>query len=98
MKKSWILGAALTVLVMSGVNAQQGNGSKARKEAAVVKADAEVAADKASLKTLRAEKKADKMNGDRTGLKEDRGAVVKGEGRLLKDQVKKDAAKVKKAL
>jgi hypothetical protein len=54
-----------------------------------------VTADKANMKMNKAARKADKMTGDKSALKADRKAMVKGEGKLLKDQAKKEVKVVK---
>jgi hypothetical protein len=68
---------------------------KMAKKVAVTEAKAQVVADKEALKMNKAARKTDKMSGDREDLKEDRKAMVKKEGKLLKDQVKKDVKVVK---
>lgn len=93
------MGAVLVLLSICGANAQQTKEArKERKEEAVVRAKETVADDKYALKTLRDRKADDKDNHDRPGIKADRKAIKKTEMLLEKDRVKKDVAKVKKAI
>lgn len=99
MIKSWVVTAALLALSVCGATAQSGKAAqKSRKEAAVVNATNVVADDKRDLKTLREKKSDDTYNFDQKGAKADRKAIRKTRARLLKDRVKRDAAKVKNAL
>lgn len=95
MKKVILMAAVITTLVAGAVSAQQG---KAHKKEAVTQAKATVAADKANLNELKAERKVHKMSGDRVALKADRKRTFRADKKLLKDQVKKDAAVIKEKL
>jgi hypothetical protein len=68
------------------------------KKAAATEAKAQVAADKADLKLNKAARKADKMSGDQQALKADRKARMHKEGKLVKDEAKKDVKVVKQKL
>ncbi len=80
------------------LNAAQAQDKKQQKAAAVTAAKATVDADKADLKRNREARQDDKNQFDQEGLKIDRKAHRKQEVKLLKDQVKKDAKVVKKAI
>jgi len=88
--------AALSLVVtINGAQAQDG---KLKKKAAATEAKAQVAADKADLKMNKAARKADKMTGNDAALKADRKAHMKEEGKLVKDQAKKDVKVAKEKL
>lgn len=89
------MAAVITTLVAGAASAQHG---KAHKKEAVTEAKATVAADKVTLKELKAERTADKVSGDRAALKADRKRTFRADKKLLKDQVKKDAAVVREKL
>ena len=94
MKKIFVPFMALAlVATITSVQAQE-----VKKKAAVVEAKAQVAADKADLKMNKAARKADKMSGNEASLKADRKAHMKAEGKLMKDQAKKDVKVVKEKL
>ena len=95
MKKTILMVAVITTLVTVTASAQSG---KMRKEEAVIETKATVTADKANLKELKAERKADKLSGDKIALKSNRKRTFRADGKLLKDQVKKDAALIKEKL
>jgi len=63
---------------------------KHRKKVAATEAKAQVAADKADLKMNKEARKADKAAGNTEALKADRKARIKGEGKMIKDEAKKD--------
>lgn len=98
MNKSYLVGAFLTALTITGAAAQTqpADTTKARKEAAVTQSKAVVAADKVSLDSLRAIKDERKANGSFSDVQADRKAIRKADKKLLKDQLKKDADKVRK--
>lgn len=87
-----IAALALTALTLGTVKAQDGTVGK-KVEATAAKGT--VAADKAKLKMMKAEKKADKMAGNSDAVKEDNKKITKERADLLKDQVKKDVKTVK---
>lgn len=98
MNKLRIAGAVLVVLItVAGANAQQSKEvKKGRKEAVVVHAKKIEVVDKTDLKRLRAIKNDDKLYGSKKNVKEDRKAIRKADVRVVKDEAKKDVAKVKK--
>ena len=87
--------AVLTLLSVGFVNAQD---HKAAKKMDVAEKKAAVMADKQELKDLKADRKEDKMSGDRDALRADRKKTFRADKKMLKDQVKKDAAVVKEKL
>lgn len=97
MKTSRIATALLIALSTSFTMTQAQDG-KVKKKAAVAEAKMDVAADKAALQANRDARKMDKMAGANDALKADRKARMKQEGKLLKDEVKKDARVVKEKL
>ncbi|MBC7891063.1 MAG: hypothetical protein H7Y12_02510 [Sphingobacteriaceae bacterium] len=89
----------MTALTLGGLNAQEGKeAAKARKEAAVVKSKRAIAQDKVELDELRDKKADDKLDGDRAAVRADRKAIRKKDAQLMKHRVKRDVAKVKRAL
>ncbi|CCH03524.1 hypothetical protein FAES_pFAES01030 (plasmid) [Fibrella aestuarina BUZ 2] len=95
MKKTMLVVAVVAAFFAGNVQAQSG---KARKKEAVAEAKANVASDKAALKELKSDRQDDKLRGDRQALKADRKRTFKADKKLLKDEVKKDAAVVKEKL
>jgi len=93
MKKKLIPFVMLAVLAINSGQAQD-----VKKKAAVAEAKAQVAADKADLKMNKAARHADKMAGDDAALKADRKARMKAEGKLIKDEAKKDVKVAKEKL
>ena len=83
------------VITLHSVQAQDG---KLTKKAAASEAKAQVGADKAEMKMNKEARKADKMSGNKEALKADRKAHVKAEGKLMKDQAKKDVKVAKEKL
>ena len=88
---------AIVAVALSFSAAQAQDGSM-KKKAAATEAKAQVAVDKADLEANKAARKADKMSGDKEALKADRKARVGKEGKLVKDQVKKDVKVAKEKL
>ncbi|MBO0949851.1 hypothetical protein [Fibrella forsythiae] len=95
MKQAFVVAIALTLSVFGAASAQD---NKAAKKMVTAEKKAEVAADKEALKSLKADRKADKMNGDKEALKADRKKTYQADKKMVKDQVKKDAAVVKEKL
>ena len=95
MKKASMLVVVLTLLSFGFVNAQD---HKVAKKMDVAEKKAAVMADKEELKGLKADRKADKMTGDREALKADRKKTFQADKKMVKDQAKKDAAVVKQKL
>jgi len=93
MKKILIPVVLLAVFAINSSQAQE-----VKKKAAVAESKAQVTADKANLKMNKAARQADKMAGDEAALKADRKAHIKAEGKLIKDQAKKDVKVVKEKL
>ena len=93
MKKTLIPFMALALL--AGLNSVQAQDGTMKKKAAVAESKAQVAADKADLKMNKEARKADKMTGNDAALKADRKAHMKAEGKMIKDQAKKDVKVVK---
>ncbi len=89
---------ALLIALSASLTMTQAQDGKLKKKAAVAEAKMDVAADKAALQANRDARKMDKMAGANDALKSDRKARVKEEGKLLKDEVKKDARVVKEKL
>ncbi|OJW80123.1 MAG: hypothetical protein BGO59_02655 [Spirosoma sp. 48-14] len=83
----------LAAVAINSVQAQD-----VKKKTDALEAKAQVAADKADLKMNKAARKADKMAGDKAALKADRKAHMKAEGKLIKDQAKKDVKVAKEKL
>ena len=83
--KNMIMTGATLALVLTVSLAQAQSGTVAKK-AATTEAKAQVAADKADMKMNREARKADRK------------AMVKKEGKLMKDQANKDAKAVKEKL
>ena len=77
------------------LNVAQAQEGKMKRKADANAARATVAVDKADMKMNKEARQADKMSGDKEALKADRKAGMKKEGKLLKDQVKKDVKVVK---
>ena len=94
--KTIMMIAAFGLLV--SVNAAQAQEGTMKKKAEVGMAKAQVTTDKAALDANKAARKADKMTGDKAALKADRKAHMKAEGKLVKDQAKKDVKVVKEKL
>ena len=80
-----IMKFGMTLALVATVALAQAQSGHMAKKAAVTEAKAQVAADKADMKMNKAARKADKMSGDKEGLKDDRKAMVKKEGKLMKD-------------
>jgi hypothetical protein len=94
MKKIIIAFTAFALMM----NVAQSQDGKIKKKAAVTEAKATVAVDKADLKANKAARDADKVSGDKEALKADRKAHVKKEGKLMKDQAKKDVKVAKEKI
>ncbi|MFD1469498.1 hypothetical protein ACFQ48_14815 [Hymenobacter caeli] len=84
--------------VAFALNVAQAQDKKPAEAAAVKAAKATVAADKANLQRNEEARAGDRKYDDQEGLRIDRKAHRKGEVKLAKDRVKKDAKVVKKAL
>ncbi len=80
---------AITAFAIT-LNVAQAQEGKMKRKAEANAARATVAADKADLKMNKEAREADKMSGDKEALKADRKEGMKKQGKLLKDQVKKD--------
>lgn len=94
--KTVMMIAAFGLLV--SVNAVQAQDGTMKKKADAGMAKAQVATDKAALSANKEARKADKMTGDKSALKADRKAHMKAEGKLLKDQAKKDVKVAKEKI
>jgi hypothetical protein len=92
------IATALLIALSASLTMTQAQDGKMKKKAAVAEAKMDVSADKAALQANRDARKMDKMSGSKDALKADRKDRVKAEGKLLKDEAKKDARVVKEKL
>ncbi|RYF62227.1 MAG: hypothetical protein EOO39_30680 [Cytophagaceae bacterium] len=92
------IATALLIALSASLTVTQAQDGKMKKKAAVAEAKVDVAADKAALQANRDARKMDKMSGSKDALKADRKARIKEEGKLIKDEAKKDARVVKEKL